>query len=400
MSVQDHTTAEDFFAPEVVADPYPLLERLRGIGPVVHHEAMDLWMVIGFDDIKWCAARPHVFEFPAEWQVGTFGVNVMQGFDDERHDAIRAVWSPDFNRRHVQGYRAMITPMVAELVEAFAERVRAGEAVDLVDAVTRRIPTFVITELMGIGPERRAEYSRWSDEMARIPQAMIDSDPRRRERTLAEAFAARDEMLDALRAEIARRDGVETPDVIGRAASEGATATMSLDERAANIASLVFAGYETTSKLLAHSVLMLARHPEQRALLERERDRIPAAVEEVLRHCGITMMTPRRAREDVEVHGVTIPAGATVGLMFSTANRDPARWEQPARFDVTRAPKQHYAFGFGLHHCLGQSLARLEADIFLNELLDRLPEWDVPEDIDFGTNFFIRGPKAVPVSAA
>jgi cytochrome P450 len=162
---------------------------------------------------------------------------------------------------------------------------------------------------------------------------------------------------------------------------------------------MAFAGYGTTAKLIGHVTAVLASYPEQRELLVTDRSLVPGAIEEILRWAGIIMMTPRRTTREVEVHGVTIPAGTDVLMMYSTANRDPQRWENPTSLDITRSPQQHYALGFGIHHCLGQSLARLEAQTFLNQMLDRLPQWQIDGEVDYGNNFFIRGPLAVNVKA-
>jgi cytochrome P450 len=163
----------------------------------------------------------------------------------------------------------------------------------------------------------------------------------------------------------------------------------------------VFAGNETTAKWMAHTLVTLARHPDQRRWLHDDRSRIPRALEEVLRLETIAQVARRTVRNgDAEVAGTPVAEGDVVTCLLGAANRDPQRWTQPAAFDPGRPPKTHFGFGFGLHHCIGIHLARLEAGVWLNRLLDRLPAWEIPERIDYGLNFVLRGPAAVPLRVA
>jgi cytochrome P450 len=396
MARAEMTVNANFFDPEVVKNPGPMLEELRAAGPVLYHEAMGVWLIIGFDDIKWCNARHEIFNFPPEWQIKTFGTNVMQGYDTPRHDELRGIWAHNFNRKKVQEYTDYVDAVVSGVMTPFIERLMAGETVDIVDAVARHVPTSVITWLLGVEESRVANYAFWSEEMAKLPQAMIDPDPDRAAQMLADADKATKQMIEALIWEIDRRGGKPTDDLIG---IDPGDVVLSKEERAGNLASMAFAGYGTTAKLIGHITQVLAAYPEQRELIRNDRSLVPGAVEEILRWAGIIMCTPRRTTQEVDVHGVTIPAHADLLMMYSTANRDPERWENATELDVTRKPQQHYSLGFGLHHCLGQSLARLEAQTFLNQMLDAVPEWDVPDEVDYGTNFFIRGPLVVNVKA-
>jgi cytochrome P450 len=176
---------------------------------------------------------------------------------------------------------------------------------------------------------------------------------------------------------------------------------MTDNEVIASNTQLVFAGNETTAKLMAHTLVSLAAHPDQRRLLAGDRSLIPQAIEEVHRWQTITQFIDRDVRNgDVQLGGVVIPNGSVVTPMQGAANRDPARWETASSFDITRPPRQHLGFGFGMHSCIGLNLARLEAQIWLDRFLDELPDYEVVRDVDYGSNFQLRGPLAVQIAAA
>jgi cytochrome P450 len=177
--------------------------------------------------------------------------------------------------------------------------------------------------------------------------------------------------------------------------------SMEEQEIVASVTQLVFAGNETTAKLMASTLVALAQHPDQRRALTADRSLIPQAIEEVLR--WMTVVTNLQARHacspDSHVQGIPIPVGAAMAPLVAAANRDPARWDNPHAFDIFRPAKQHLGFGFGMHVCLGLNLARLETEIWLDRLLDRLPDYTLAAPIDYGRSFLLRGPVAVPVAA-
>lgn len=178
-----------------------------------------------------------------------------------------------------------------------------------------------------------------------------------------------------------------------------ARAHMTEQEIVASNTQLVFAGNEATAKLLAQIVVTLAAHPDQRRTVHADRDLIPAAVEEVHRFETVTHSVFRDAVGDKSsIAGVAVPADRRVTLLLGAANRDPTRWDRPDAFEVERKKKSHMGFAFGLHSCLGMNLARLEAQIFLEELIEALPDWDVDTPVDYGSNFAVRGPSTVRVS--
>jgi len=158
------------------------------------------------------------------------------------------------------------------------------------------------------------------------------------------------------------------------------------------------AGSETTARLLGWSAVLLARHPDQRTVLLRERSAIPNAVEELLRYEAPSPIQARLVTRDVEWYGVTVPAGSKMALLNASAGRDQREYPDPDTFDVRRKMERHMTFGYSTHFCLGAALARLEARVIIEEMLDRYPEWHVDESkVEMVHTTTVRGPAAVPV---
>ena len=163
---------------------------------------------------------------------------------------------------------------------------------------------------------------------------------------------------------------------------------------------LIVAGNDTTTSLIGNGIALLARHPDQRALLAREPGRIPQAVEEMLRFESPAQALPRCASRDIELHGGHIPKGARVLLVWAAANRDEREFEAPERFDVERGIRRHLAFGHGIHFCLGASLARLEARVAFEELLARAPEYTLCADPEWIASRWARAHPRIQVEFA
>jgi cytochrome P450 len=380
-------------------DPYPALDAVRSTGPVVRDDVTGEWLVTGYDDCARILSNVERFtsEVPAGSGPGVFGGPVFETMDGPRHDEIRGVWAKDFQRDRLERHRPMITAVVDEALDAFVPPVLDGERVDAVEHLTRGIPTRVIAALLGIDDGDQAQFSAWSDAMGAVAGAFFDPSDRGRE-TLRVGLEATRALNAYITAEVDRRRSAPGDDLISVMLASPVAETMSAAEITANNTQLVFAGNETTAKWMAHTLVALARHPDARRWLAEDRSRIPRALEEVLRFETIAQVGRRTVRGgDADVAGVRVDEGDVVTCLLGAADRDPGRWSSPHTFDPGRPAKTHFGFGFGLHHCIGIHLARLETGIWLNRLLDRLPAWDVPEQIDFGSNFVLRGPLAVPV---
>ena len=383
-------------------DPYPELEALRAAGPVVRDEVSGAWLVTGYDDCARVLGNVATFtsEQPEGSGPGVFGGPVFEVMDGPRHDEIRGVWAADFQRQRLERHRGEIRRIVDDALDAFVPRILDGDVVDAVEHLTRSIPTRVIAVLLGIDERDQRQFSDWSDAMGAVAGALFDTSERGRQ-VLQTGLEATRQLNAYIAAEVALRRRRPGDDLISRMVTAPVAATMSEAEIVANNTQLVFAGNETTAKWMAHTLVTLARHPDQRRTLVRDRARVPAALEEVLRYETVAQVGARRVRaEGAHVGGTPVGVGEAVTCLLGAADRDPARWDRPGSFDIARPAKNHFGFGFGLHYCLGINLARLETAVWLDRLLDRLPEWEVTGTIDYGTNFVLRGPVAVPIARA
>jgi cytochrome P450 len=382
-------------------DPFPVLEEIRSAGPIVYNELLDRWMVTAYPFVsRVLGDSGHYPQGASEAFVDFFGGTTMETIDEpERHNAMRGIWAADFQRGTLEGQRELVERVVADQLDPFVERVRSGETVEAVADLTRSIPTLVIANMLGIDTAMFAQFSAWSDAMGATTEGALDPTPRGMETVMAGRQATAE--LNAYIAEqVKDRRRNPSNDLIGKmVAAPFAQTGMSEVEIIASNTQLVFAGNETTAKLMAHTLVSLAAHPDQRRLLAKDRSLVLGAIEEVHRWQTITQFIDRDVREEVELAGIRLPPGAVVTPLQGAANRDPERWDNASAFDVTRPPRQHLGFGFGLHSCIGLNLARLEVQVWLDRLLDLLPEFEVAQEVDYGPNFQLRGPFAVHIAA-
>jgi cytochrome P450 len=389
--------------PEFVWEPWAIYEQIRGLGGVIYNERVNRWMVSDFEPTRRILVTPASFgsERGQTEQAAVFGGPTMEFYDGPHHDRMRAIWSDDFRPKTLAKLRPAITTVIREQLAPALERLRSGETVEVVSQLTRGIPTEVIAHMLGIEPSMVGQFSAWSDAMGASAEGYTNPGQRGRE-LIAAGKQATAALNDYIRDQITLRrcpshDGVDLITTMVR--DDYACAHMTEQEIVASNTQLVFAGNETTAKLLAQIMVTLAAHPDQRRAVRVDRSLIPAAVEEVHRFETVTHSVFRDAiGDDATVGDVAVPADRRITLLLGAANRDPARWEHADTFDVFRKKLPHLGFAFGLHSCLGMNLARLEAQIFLEELINALPEWNVELPVDYGKNFAVRGPSAVLVS--
>jgi len=309
--------------------------------------------------------------------------------DPPDHTRLRALVQQAFSPRFVDRMQGRIAELAGQLLDRAARRGR----MDLIRDFALPIPTTIIAEMMGVPARDRHKFHRWSSRLiaANSRQGLLVAIPSTwrflryiRRMTAARRAAPQDDLVTAL---VGAQDH-------GQKLSE--------DELVAMVVLLIIAGHETTVNLIGSGMLALLTHPDQLERLRRQPELIKPAVEELLRFTSpVETGTERFAREDVTLHGVTIPKGETIFAAIASANRDAAQFPNPDQLDIAREPNRHLAFGQGIHFCLGASLARLEGQIAIAALVDRLPDLRLtvePAALRWRAGLVLRGLKSLPVA--
>jgi cytochrome P450 len=381
--------------------------RLRDTDPVHAHvfHGETRWTLLRYDDVA-AAFRDDRFaalRIPADVlaQIRASGIAELEALaeleahslavlDPPEHGRVRGQVGRAFTPRAVENLRAGIERVAHRLLDAAA---REGGA-DLLARFAVPLTVVVIGELVGVAPADRARLKHWSDAMVPLMDRSTIGPGLVKAAAALHAFTAYVKALVEERRRAPRND-------LASALVHGRDGRGALDdaELVATIVLLFGAGHETSTNLIGNGVHALLDHPDQLALLRADPSRIPAAIEEMLRFESPLQRAPRRLAEEVELRGVRLPKGATVFLHMSAANRDPARFADPDRFDVLRADGAHLAFGGGAHFCMGAQLARLEAEIALRALLERFPRLRrAPETrVAWRPSSFLRGLQSLPV---
>ncbi|MFD1557311.1 cytochrome P450 [Paraburkholderia silviterrae] len=312
--------------------------------------------------------------------------------DAPEHTRLRSLVNLAFSPRRLEVLRAMIESRVDELIDAM----RGRDAADLITDFAYPVGITVICTMLGVPEERRNDFRQWAA-WAMTPG---HSEQERGITLLQDYLAA---LIESKRASIppgAAPD--EQPDLLSAMiAARNEKDALSDDELRSMAYLLLIAGHETTVGLIGNTLLHLLRNPDQMALLRADAALVKQAVEETLRYDGSVHRTTFRVTiDDVTIGGTTIPRGSFVQVLIAALNRDPARFEDPDRFDITRSIKQHVAFGFGPHFCLGSHLARMETQTAVGRLVKAFPQLTLacePEDIPW-VSTVIRGAQSMPVS--
>ena len=314
---------------------------------------------------------------------------LIVSMDPPEHTRVRKLLASAFTMRAVQRLQPRIEEIAGGLV---ASMVAAGPPADFVAAFAAPLPAMVISELVGAPAEDHERLRGWMDTALSITS-----------RTAEQVRTAGEHMVGYLGALIAAKRAEPADDLLTALieAHDGGD-RLCEPELVFTTYILLVGGYETTAGLLANGLLTLHRHPDQLALLRARPELVTDAVEELLRYVPIAKAGLERvATEDVTLSGVRVPAGATVVPLQYSANHDPELAADADRFDISRGPLPHLAFGHGIHHCIGAQLARLELRIAFDTLLRRLPELRpaVPDDaIGWKAGMLTRGPATLPVT--
>jgi cytochrome P450 len=332
------------------------------------------------------SSEPTIMIADPEFELNIDGHQMMLMMDPPRHTQYRRLVSREFTPRA----SAALAPRIAELAVRIIDQVIERGACDLVEDVAGELPSYVIAELLGIPLDDGRELYRLTETIHSAPESLPPG----------AAAAAVMRMFGYASGVIAEKRARPRDDLASKllAAEVEGRRLDDLDFQLFFML-LVDAGGDTTRNLVGGGMLALFEHPDQRQRLARDLDRLlPAAVEEMLRWVSPVVYMRRKATRDTELGGRKIQAGQKVVMYYGAANRDPAVFPEPERFDVTRAPNPHVAFGGGgAHFCLGSHIARIEIATLLRELLTRMPDVAPAGEAEYLASTFISGPKRLPV---
>ncbi|MET8978075.1 cytochrome P450 [Streptomyces sp. NPDC004539] len=398
------STIPDYPMPRDPACPFappPALRRLQADRPLAKVRIWDgstPWLVSRFDDQRALLADPRCsvdlrrpgfpYMNPAFKESAARGAQPsFLNLDDPEHARVRRMLSGAFTIRRVEALR----PAVRRMTDGFVDAMLAGpQPADLVRALALPLPSLVICELLGVPYEDHEFFQHQSEVGLRHDVAP------------EVANAARRALLDYVSGQLDRKLADPGDDLLSELAARVRAGDLTHREAATMGLLLLGAGHETSANMIALSVVALLEHPAQLALVQADPALLPGAVDELLRYLTIIHLGNRRiALEDIEVGGTTIRAGEGIVLPSVTANWQDDVFPEPDRLDLTRDARRHQAFGFGIHQCLGQPLARLELQVVIGTLFHRVPTLHLAterEKLPFKEDGLVYGLYELPVA--
>ncbi|MEE2663952.1 MAG: cytochrome P450 [Myxococcota bacterium] len=364
----------DPFDPSCFDDPYPAYRTLRREHPVYRREIEEprvsphYWMLSRAADVDHALGDWQTFSSAKGTLIDTDISLIppnMFNMDPPRHDELRAILARVLTPARVAGLERSVRDSACELIAAVRER----DHFDVATEYAQQIPTLTMCELMDLPTSDRAQFLKWNLD------TLADGDftgP-----IALQAYAEMDAYWKGL---VAERRGRRGPDLISQILHHPTESRELSDAEIAGFCSLLLdASQNTTMNTITHGILSLARFPDERSKLEREPERWTNALEELLRFVSPVQGLARSTTRDVTLHGLTIPAGDPVLVLYGSANHDETVYPNPDALDFEREARGHWAFGRGIHTCLGNAVARLEVRVALEELLAAIPDYDYVE---------------------
>lgn len=390
-------------SPENLADPYPLYEQLRAEDPILWDDFLGRWVLTGYADVLACLRDQRL---SAE-RVGALRAQLpdeiveeiqpmqrvfeswMLFLDPPDHTRLRGLVNKAFTPRRVEAMR----PHIQQIVDELLDRVQHTGRMDVIRDLAFPLPSTVIAGMLGVPPEDREQFRRWSSDIVGLSGLIIDPD--RAIRAQKSVLA----LMNYFRDIVAQRRAAPRDDLISAMiAADDQGKFLSDEELLSNCVLLLEAGHETTTNLIGNGLLALLRHPEQLQALRDDPSLIGSTIEELLRYDSPVQLTARVAIEDLEIGNKRIGEGDMVILLLGAANRDPSQFPNPTALDITRQDNRILSFGQGIHYCLGSPLARLEGQIAINSILSRCPGLELTgEPLEWRQAMSLRGLNALPV---
>jgi cytochrome P450 len=385
--------------PEFRANPYPYYgPLLAGPPPILNFGPMTFALVARYADVT-AGLRDHEHLSsvgppppPQAYQGRFAGSRNMLGSDPPQHSRLRRLVSRDFTPRRIRE----LEPRIREIAKELLDKVEEKGEFDLIPDLANLLPVTVIGEMLCVPQELNAKFKHWSDTIIggdnNVPGAPQPP----------ETIRVIDELGDYFTVEIEKRRANPGPDLVSAlVAAHDEGEVLSAADLLSFITLLLIAGNETTTNLIGNGTLALGRHSDQFETLKRNPAMLPRAIEEMLRYDGPVQSTVRFANQPIQLGGTGIPAGAFALMIVAAADRDPAQFKDPEKFDITRDPNEHVAFGEGIHFCIGAPLARMEARIAFEAMLERFPRLRLKDPAlkpTYKGSYFLRGLEALPLA--
>ncbi len=370
--------------------PYADWSWMREHEPAYWDATNEIWALTRYADVLAVEKDPETFSSHRAPRPHGDHLPMMISMDAPEHSNRRKLVSRGFTPRRVRAHEPTIRRICTEIIDRVAPK---GEC-DFVWDIAAPLPLLLIADMLGFPPAAYDDLLRWSDDMIRGTTA---GDPEAMETAMYAGIAFREFQLGVI---ADRRSKPPQDDLVSILCYADIDGERLDDESIIQESLLILIGGDETSRhVMTDGMLALLEHPDQQAILRDDPAAIDAGVEELLRWVSPIKNMSRTVTRDVEMHGRTLREGDQVVLMYPSANRDPAAFDDPDRFDVRRDPNPHLAFGFGPHFCMGASLARLELKVMFSELARRLPDLHLAGDpFPRRSSNFISGPETMPVA--
>lgn len=388
--------------PAVLANPYPLYQRLRSEDPVHWDPFLHAWIVTRYADVVTVFQRFSANRTPTSEQLTALGmptlaplaqvmVRQMLFLDPPNHGRVRSLASKAFTPRRVEILRTHIQDITKSLLDAVQDK---GE-MDVIADLAYPLPAIVTAEMLGVPTSDWPQLTAWSADFAQV-LGNFQHNPD----FAHKALRSLEEMVDYFQAAVREqrthpRDGLISAFISAEIDGD----RLNEEEIVANTIVTMVGGQETTTNLIGNGLLSLLRHPDQLEKLRADLSLIPSAVEELLRYESPSQHTARLAPDDMVFGGKSIRKRQAVIAVMGAANRDPERFPDPDRLDICRQDNRHVAFAWASHFCFGAPLARIEGQVAFEMVLRRMPNLQLkPEPVTWRENLGLRGLKALPVS--
>ena len=398
---------DNLFTRDVVQNPYSYFDHVREADPVHWNKDYELWLITRYDDLVWLTRHPELFSsevfkrdprdpYPTidESDLGLYQY-VRDFFTDwfiqkdrPTHADMRKVLHGYFNPKAMELWR----PMVIDAISLLLDEAEEKGSMDVMSDFATPLPLLVIAQMLGMPNQDRQFIRELAEKLLFIGRGEVD-----RMKPLTEGIQELQEYLGPIVQERIDNPGEDLLSVLANGEKVG---VYSRDEVVANAILLLLAGHETTINLICNGTRAFIDHPDQWALFKQDpAGLMKTATEECLRYDSPVKSIQRIAAEDVEMRGNVLKKDDRIRWFISAANRDPEKFEEPEKFDITRYPNLHVAFGSGIHHCLGATLARLEGQEAFRALAERFESLHIETDsVEYQPSITFRSIKSLPVT--